>query len=241
MKPQFSRSSLILGEEAIETLSHKRVAIFGLGGVGGATAETLARAGIGEFDLIDNDSFSISNLNRQCLANLEKIGWPKVDVAAERILSINESAFVHKHHHFILPQDYGDIDFTKLDYIVDAIDTMSAKLDLIKEAAAHNVPIISATGCGNRVDPSQLRVGDIFSTKNDPLARVLRRELRKININHLKVVYSTESPLPLKSTPNEPLPPGKKVIPGSTPFVPPVAGILLGYEVCMDLISFPRD
>ncbi len=237
MKPQFARSSLILGEEAIETLSHKRVAIFGLGGVGGAAAETLARSGVGEFDLIDSDNFSITNLNRQCLATLEKIGWAKVDVAEERILAINESAIIHKHRCFFLPQDHADLDFTKFDYIIDAIDTMSAKIELIKEAAGHNVPIISATGCGNRVDPSMLRVGDLFATKGDPLARVMRRELRKLNINKLKVVYSVEAPLPLKGAANEPLPPGKKVIPGSSPFVPPVAGVLLGYEVCMDLIS----
>ena len=237
MKPQFARSSLILGEEAIEALSHKRVAIFGLGGVGGAAAETLARAGVGEFDLIDSDCFSITNLNRQCLATLEKIGWAKVDAAEERILSINESAIIHKHRCFFLPQDHGDIDFSKFDYVDDAIDTMSAKIDLIKEAVGHKVPIVSATGCGNRIDPSKLRVGDLFSTKDDPLARVLRRELRKLNINKLKVVYSTETPMPLKGTVNEPLPPGKKAIPGSSPFVPPAAGILLGYEVCMDLIS----
>lgn len=237
MKPQFARSSLILGEEAIETLSHKRVAVFGLGGVGGSALETLARAGVGEFDLIDNDDFSISNINRQCLATLEKIGWAKVDAAEERVLSINESAIVHKHRCFFLPEHQGDIDFSQFDYVVDAIDTLSGKLCIVQEAKDHDVPVISALGCGNRLDPRKLEIADIFQTKGDPLARLFRRELRKNGINSLKVVYSTESPLPLQGILDEPLPPGKKTIPGSSPFVPPAAGILLGYEVCMDLIS----
>ncbi len=237
MKEQFKRSSLLLGKEAIETLNHKRVAVFGLGGVGGSAVETLARAGIGEFDLIDNDSFSLSNLNRQCLATLENIGWSKVDVAEERILSINESAIVHKHPCFFLPQNQGDIDFTQFDYVVDAIDTMSGKIAIIKAAKDCGVPVISALGCGNRLDPSKLTLDDIFATKDDPLARRLRRELRKIGINSMKVVYSKEPPLPLKETADEPLPPGKKTIPGSSSFVPPVAGVLLAYAVCMDLLS----
>ena len=241
MKPQFSRSSLILGEDAIERLSHKRVAIFGLGGVGGSAVEALARAGIGEFDLIDNDCFSISNLNRQCLSSLNQVGRPKVDVAEERILSINESALVHKHRCFFLPQDHGDVDFAQFDYVVDAIDTMSGKLCIIKEAKERGVPVISALGCGNRLDPSQLKIGDVFETQGDPLARVLRRELRKSGIKSLKVVYSLEAPKPLLGNVDEPLPPGKKALPGSSPFVPPAAGILLAYAVCMDLLSLSKD
>ncbi len=241
MKPQFARSSLILGEVAIEALSCKRVAVFGLGGVGGSAVETLARAGIGEFDLIDNDCFSLSNLNRQCLSSLSEVGRAKVDVAEQRILSINESAIVHKHRCFFLPQDRGDIDFETFDYVVDAIDTMSGKLCIIQEAKNRGVPVISALGCGNRLDPTQLRIGDIFETQGDPLARVLRRELRKSGIKNLKVVYSIEAPRTLKGTLNEPLPPGKKTIPGSSSFVPPTAGILLAYQVCMDLLAFPKD
>lgn len=241
MKSQFARSSLILGEEALETLSRKRVAVFGLGGVGGSAVEALTRAGIGEFDLIDNDCFSLSNLNRQCLSDLNEVGKAKVDVAEKRILSINESAIVHKHRCFFLPQDRGGIDFLAFDYVVDAIDTMSGKLCIIQEAKGLGVPVISALGCGNRLDPTKLRIGDIFETQGDPLARVLRRELRKIGIKSLKVVFSTETPQALKGTLEEPLPPGKKTIPGSAPFVPPSAGILLAYQVCMDLLSFPKD
>ncbi len=235
MQPQFARSALIIGKEAIDRLSKKRVAVFGLGGVGGSAVETLARAGIGEFDLIDNDCFSLSNLNRQCLSDLGKVGKAKVDVAEERILSINESALVHKHRCFFLPENRSDIDFSKFDYVVDAIDTMSGKLAIIKTCQSLGIPLISALGCGNRLDPSKLVVGDIFDTKGDPLARVLRRELRKNGIKQLKVVYSTEAPMEAVGVADEPLPPGKKTIPGSSPFVPPVAGILLAYAVCLDL------
>ena len=241
MQPQFSRSALILGQEAIESLNKKRVAVFGLGGVGGSAAEALARAGIGEFDLVDNDCFSLSNLNRQCLATLESVGKAKVDVAEERILAINESAIVHKHRCFFLPQDHGDIDFSLFDYVIDAIDTVSGKLCIVKEAKRNAVPVISALGCGNRLDPSKLVTADIFETQGDPLARVLRRELRKSGINELKVVYSTETPKPPVALADEPLPPGKKTIPGSSSFVPPAAGILLAYEVCADLASFPKS
>ena len=241
MKEQFARSALILGEEAIVALSQKRVAVFGLGGVGGAAVEALARAGIGEFDLIDDDCFSLSNLNRQCLADLKSVGQAKVDVAEERILSINDSAIVHKHRCFFLPEEQGDIDFSKLDYVVDAIDTVAGKLTIIKEAQKAGVPVISALGCGNRLDPSKLIIGDIFSTEGDPLARVLRRELRKSGIKYLKVVYSKEPPLAPRGSLDEPLPPGKKSIPGSSPFVPPAAGILLAYAVCLDLAPFPKN
>ena len=241
MKEQFARSALILGEEAIATLNKKRVAVFGLGGVGGAAVEALARAGIGEFDLIDDDCFSLSNLNRQCLADLKSVGQAKVDVAEARILSINEAANVHKHRCFFLPEDQGDIDFSKLDYVVDAIDTVAGKLAIIKEAQKAGVPVISALGCGNRLDPSKLIIDDIFSTEGDPLARVLRRELRKSGIKYLKVVYSKEPPLAPKGSLDEPLPPGKKSIPGSSPFVPPAAGILLAYAVCLDLAPFPKN
>ena len=230
-----------MGEKAIETLNKKRVAVFGLGGVGGSAAEALARAGIGEFDLIDDDCFSLSNLNRQCLCTLPDVGKAKVDVAEARILSINESAIIHKHRCFFLPENQGDLDFSLLDYAVDAIDTMSGKLAIIKAAQKFNVPIISALGCGNRLDPSQLVLGDIFETQGDPLARVLRRELRKNGIKKLKVVYSKEAPRALCGTLDEPLPPGKKTIPGSSPFVPPAAGILLAYAVVKDLTDFGED
>ena len=241
MKEQFARSALILGEEAIDSLGKKRVAVFGLGGVGGAAAEALARAGVGELDLIDDDCFSLTNLNRQCFATLDNVGQAKVDAAESRILSINSSCLIHKHRCFFLPEDHGDVDFSKFDYVLDAIDTVAGKLEIIKEAQRLGIPVISALGCGNRLDPSKLLVGDIFDTEGDPLARVLRRELRKSGIKQLKVVYSKESPLTPKCSLNEPLSPGKKSIPGSSSFVPPAAGILMAYEACADLAPFPKN
>ena len=229
---------MVLGEESIELLGKKRVAVFGLGGVGGSAAETLARAGVGEFDLIDNDAFGLSNLNRQTLSSHGCLGRRKVDVAAERILSINPNAVVHKHQCFYSPENQGGIDFGRFDYVLDAIDTVSSKLLIIEQAASFGIPVLSALGCGNRIDPTKLRICDIFDTEGDPLARVLRRELRRKSIKHLKVVCSSEQPRAPKIAPQEPLPPGKKSIPGSTSFVPPTAGILMAYQACADLCGW---
>jgi tRNA threonylcarbamoyladenosine dehydratase len=235
MKEQFQRSALLIGGKAIDILSSSHVAIFGLGGVGGSAALALARAGVAHFGLIDDDVFSLSNLNRQSLSSLNEVGRAKVDVAEERLKAINEDITVIKHRLFYLPDNHGGIDFSSFDYVVDAIDTVSAKLEIAKEAKKAGVPLISALGCGNRLDPTKIKIGDIFETSGDPLARILRRELRKNGINELKVVYSTEIPLKPTSPLGEVLPPGKKSVPGSSPFVPPAAGLALAYEVCHEL------
>lgn len=255
MLNQFSRTELILGQRALATLATKRVAVFGVGGVGGNVVEALARSQIGEIDLIDDDLVCLTNINRQILATFDTVGKAKVDVAEERIHSISRKIVVHKHRCFYLPDDHGDIDFSKFDYVVDALDTVSAKLDIICEAKKRGIPVISALGCGNRVDPTKLKICDIYQTEGDPLARVVRRELRKRGVKDLKVVYSTELPIRPREedTANSCLyhcvcPPGTKRkctdrrdIPGSTAFVPPVAGILIAYAVCMDLTSWNRD
>lgn len=242
----FTRTEMLLGPKALETLSRKRVAVFGIGGVGGNAVEALCRCGIGEIDLIDDDVVALSNINRQIIATLDGVGKPKVDVAEERIRSLNPDIKVHKHRCFYLPEDHGDVDFSSFDYIIDAIDTVSAKLDIIQEAKGRGIPIISALGCGNRVDPTKLKVCDISKTEGDPLAKIMRRELRKRGIRGLKVVYSAEPPLkPLESIPldkpADPSKPQRRSAPGSTPFVPPVAGIILAYQVVMDLTEWNRD
>ena len=237
MKEQFQRSALLVGQEALEILASSHVAIFGLGGVGGSAALALVRAGVTHFDLVDDDVFSLSNLNRQSLSSLSEVGRAKVDVAEERLMAINSDITVVKHRLFYLPGNQGDIDFSSFDYVVDALDTVAAKLEIAKKAKKAGVPLISALGCGNRLDPTKIKIGDIFETQGDPLARVLRRELRKNGIKELKVVYSTEIPLKPISPLGEALPPGKKSIPGSSPFVPPAAGLALAYEVCRELTS----
>lgn len=246
MASPFTRTEMLLGSKTLETLSHKRVAVFGVGGVGGNAVEALARCGIGEIDLIDDDVVALSNLNRQIIATLETVGRPKVDVAEERIHALSPTTIVHKHRCFYLPEDHGDIDLSHFDYIVDAIDTVSAKLDIITEAKALGVPVISALGCGNRVDPTKLRVCDISETSGDPLAKILRRELRRRGIRALKVVCSTEPPLkPLGGVevdgPTDPSKRPRRSTPGSTPFVPPVAGTIIAYVVAMDLSGWNRD
>ena len=229
---QFTRSEWLLGKEAIEKLHKCHVALFGVGGVGGAAMEALARAGIGAIDLIDNDVVSLTNLNRQLVATHETIGKKKVDVGEKRILSIYPECKVKKFPLFYLPGE-TQIDFSQYDYVIDAIDTVKAKLDLIKKCQEAGVPVISALGCGNRLDPSKLLVTDLFKTENDPLAKVMRREARALGIKKLKVVCSKE--LPLK--PNKEEEEGKISSPGSSPFVPPVAGYLLASEVIKDLLE----
>ena len=237
MLNEFSRSELLLGEDKVSLLKHKRVAVFGVGGVGGSCVEALARSGIGKLVLIDNDEVSVTNINRQMVATLQTIGKPKVIAAKERIHSIDPSIEVECIQKFYLPDNRDEFDFAGWDYIIDAIDTVSAKLDIIVRADELGIPMLSSMGCGNRLDPSKLYCTDIFSTKNDPLAKVMRRELRKRHIAALRVVCSSELPQKVHVTEGEQetLPQGKRAIPGSTAFVPPAAGLLLASIAVRDL------
>ena len=246
----FSRTQLLLGREAMERLEHSRVAVFGIGGVGGYTVEALARSGVGALDLIDDDRVCLTNLNRQILATRRTVGKYKVDAAAERIGEINPDCTVRTYKTFYLPESADQFRFADYDYIVDAIDTVSGKLQLILSARAAGVPIISAMGAGNKLDAAALEVADIYETSVCPLARVMRHELRKLGVERLKVVYSREKPI----RPLEDLsiscrshcicPPGtrrhctdRRDIPGSTAFVPAVAGLIIAGEVIRDLTA----
>lgn len=236
MQNAFSRTELLLGQEAMHRLRQSRVAVFGLGGVGGYAVEALARCGVGTLDLIDHDTVSVSNLNRQILATAQTIGRLKAEVAAERVRSINPSAVVRALPVFYLPQTREQFDFSQYDYVVDAIDTVSGKLALVQQANEAATPIISSMGTGNKLDPTAFEVADITQTSMCPLARIMRKELKKRGIAHLKVVYSKEEPL-TPSQPDEALPDGRRQIPGSVSFVPSVAGLVLAGEVIKDLIS----
>ena len=231
---RFERTRLLLGDEGMERLFRARVAVFGLGGVGGYTVEALARSGVGTLDLIDHDRVSESNLNRQILATTRTVGRFKADVAAERVEEINPGAAVHAYRMFYGLETAGEFDFTRYDYVVDAIDTVSGKLALVERARAAGTPIISCMGAGNKLDPTAFRVADIYQTSGCPLARVMRKELKKRGVDHLKVVYSQELPLtPRYDSPPEPG--QRKIPPGSTAFVPSVAGLILAGEVVRDL------
>ena len=248
MLEQFSRTALLVGVEGMEKLSKARVAVFGIGGVGGYVVEALARSGIGEFDLIDNDVVSLSNLNRQIIATLQSVGRHKVDVMKERILSINPDAVVHVYKCFYLPETAEEFDFSKYDYVVDAVDTVTAKIDMILQAQKCGVPVMSSMGAGNKMDPTKFQVADIYKTSVCPLAKVMRRELKNRGVKKLKVVYSTEEAM--KPSENvakdldgganglaEQLPAGKRAIPGSIAFVPSVAGLIIASEVIKDLLA----
>ena len=235
-REEFSRSALLLGDEAIEKLNHASVALFGLGGVGGYALEALTRAGVGQLHLIDNDSFSLSNMNRQILATRKTVGRPKVDAAKERVLDINPQAKVFTYPMFYTPETQDQLDFTKFDYVIDAIDTVSGKLALIQQAFRNSVPVISCMGTGNKLDPTAFQVTDISKTTMCPLARVMRRELGKRGIKHMKVVYSQEEPLTPVGWEEEAAALGKRQIPGSVSFVPGAAGLILAGEVIKDLI-----
>ena len=237
MDEQFSRSQLLLGGDAMTKLAGARVAVFGVGGVGGYTVEALARCGMGMLDLIDNDTVSISNLNRQILATHSTVGRLKVDVARERVLDINPACVVRTYPCFYLPDTADQFDFTQYDYIVDAIDTVTGKLLLAERAAEANTPIISAMGTGNKLDPTAFQVADISQTSMCPLARVMRKELKKRGIVHLKVVYSREEPLSPVGGEAEAARLGKRQIPGSVSFVPGAAGLILAGAVIKDLID----
>lgn len=227
------RTRMLLGDEAMERLGRARVAVFGVGGVGGYVVEALARAGIGALDLVDSDTVALSNLNRQIIATRDTLGKKKVEVAAERVHAIRPECVVRTYPVFYLPETAGDFDFSAYDYVVDAVDTVSAKLSLVEEATRRGTPILSAMGAGNKLDPTAFRVADISATAVCPLARVMRVELRKRGIRHLKVVYSEETPKKPKFTDGD----GKKrATPGSISFVPSVVGLIIAGEVVRDLL-----
>lgn len=235
MSEIFKRTELLLGENAVKKLSGCRVAVFGIGGVGGYTAEALARSGVGKLDLIDNDTVSESNINRQIIALHSTVGRYKVDVMKERILDINPDAEVRIYNTFFMPETEGEFDFTLYDYVVDAIDTVTGKIALAVKADKAGTPIISSMGAGNKLDPTAFEVADIYKTSVCPLARVMRRELKQRGIKKLKVVYSKEAPLsPASDDENGQ---HKKQTPGSTAFVPSVAGLIIAGEVIKDLIK----
>ena len=250
MLNQFSRTQLLLGRDAMEKLAHSRVAVFGIGGVGGYTVEALVRSGIGEIDLIDDDKVCLTNINRQIYATRKTIGQYKVDVAAERIAEINPEVVVHTYKTFFTPETAGEFDFTKYDYVVDAIDTVTGKIELVMQAEKAGVPIICSMGAGNKLDPAAFEVADIYKTSVCPLAKVMRHEMKKRGIKHLKVVYSKEKPI----KPEDDLsiscktgcvcPPGtvrkctaRRQIPGSTAFVPSVVGLIIAGEIVTDLVG----
>ncbi len=233
---QFSRTELLFGREAVEKLAKCRVAVFGIGGVGGYAVEALARSGVGTLDLIDGDRFALTNLNRQLHAVHSTLGRYKVEVAAERVKDINPEAAVHAHRAFFLPENAEEFDFSAFDYVVDAIDTVKGKIALAVCAQTAGTPVISAMGAGNKVDPTAFEVADLYETSVCPLARVMRYECRKRGIRNLKVVYSKELPLTPRGDGGEAPPTGRRQIPGSNAFVPPVVGLILAGEVVKDLI-----
>lgn len=249
MLNQFSRTQLIYGKEAMDVLKHSHIAIFGVGGVGGYVVEALARSGVGEFTLIDDDKVCLTNCNRQIIATSLNVGKYKVDAMEERILSINPFCKVHKKQCFYLPSNSNEFDFSSFDYVVDAIDTVTAKIDIILKSQSLNKPIISAMGCGKKVDPTMLKVSDIYKTKMDPLCKVMRHELKKRGVKKLKVVFSEEPPIESLEDPTISCrshcicPPGtrkcyeRRDIPGSNAFVPPVAGIIIASEIVRDLTN----
>jgi tRNA A37 threonylcarbamoyladenosine dehydratase len=251
MLTQFSRSELLLGKESMNRLAGARVAVFGIGGVGGYVCEALARTGVGAFDLVDDDKVCLTNVNRQIIATRKTVGKYKTDVMKERILDINPKAEVTIHNCFFLPENADTFPFSEYDYVVDAVDTVTAKISLVMRAQELGVPIISSMGAGNKMEASMFRVADIYDTKVCPLAKVMRRELKKRGVKKLKVVYSEEQPI----TPVEDMaiscrtncicPPGaarkctdRRAIPGSIAFVPSVAGLIIAGEVVKDLTDW---
>ena len=235
MREEFSRAGLLLGEDAIARLERARVAVFGLGGVGGYVVEALARGGVGHLDLIDSDCVSVSNINRQILATHSTVGMMKVEAAKKRVLDINPEAVVTTHPIFYGPDTAAQLDFSQYDYIVDAIDTVTGKLQLVQQAVAAGTPVICCMGTGNKLDASAFEVSDISKTTMCPLARIMRKELGKRGIKHLKVVYSQEEALTPTGWEEEAAAIGKRQIPGSVSFVPGAAGLILAGEVIKDI------
>ena len=253
MLTQLSRPELLLGKEAMDRLANAKVAVFGIGGVGGYVCEALVRSGVGAFDLIDDDKVCLTNLNRQIIATRKTIGKYKTDVMKERILEINPKAEVAMHKCFFLPENAEEFPFEEYDYVVDAVDTVTAKIELVMKCKEKNVPIISSMGAGNKLDASAFRVADIYKTKVCPLAKVMRRELKKRGVKKLKVVYSEEQPtrpledMSISCRTNCICPPGAKHkcterrdIPGSVAFVPSVAGLIIAGEVIKDLAQVSK-
>lgn len=230
MREQDERTALLLGEDGVIGLHNKRVAVFGIGGVGGYAVEALARAGIGTLDLIDRDVVSVTNINRQILATHDTVGMPKTEAARQRIASISPETKVNVYQTFYLPQTESDFDFTQYDYVIDAIDTVTGKISLVMKAQEAGTPIISAMGAGNKLDPSRFEVADIYQTSVCPLAKVMRRELKKRGVKRLKVVYSRE--LPVRAA----VECGDERMPGSISFVPSVMGLIMAGEVVRDLV-----
>ena len=226
METQFSRTELLLGKENMEKLAAARVCIFGIGGVGGYVAEALARSGVGHLEMVDNDVVALSNLNRQIIATHETLGCYKVDIMKERIRSINPKAEVVTHKCFYLPETQAQFDFSKFDYVVDAIDTVAGKIALVQQAEASGTPIISSMGAGNKLNATAFRIADIYETSVCPLAKVMRKELKKRGVKKLKVVYSQELPMM-----------DRQEIVGSVAFVPSVAGLIIAGEVVKDLLG----
>lgn len=247
MREEWRRTELLLGAAAMERLAASRIAIFGIGGVGGHAAEALVRSGVGAFDLFDDDRVALSNINRQIVATHATIGQYKTDVMRARMLEINPSVQVAAHHCFFMPETADSIDFTQFDYIIDAIDTVTAKIELVLRAQAAGVPIISAMGAGNKLDPTRFEIADIYKTSVCPLARVMRQELKKRRVKRLKVVYSKEEPRvpqPPQDMPEENanatpqrIGAARRSTPGSTAFTPSVAGLILASEVVRDLTA----
>ena len=245
MPDRFARTKLLLGPDAMGVLADSRVAVFGIGGVGGYVVEALTRSGVGALDLIDKDHVDITNLNRQIIATTSTIGRSKVEVAKERILDINPACSVTTYERFFLPETANEFDFSRYSYVVDAVDTIAAKLQLVEQAHAAGVPVISAMGAGNKLDPTRFEVTDIAKTSVCPLAKVMRRELRKRGIEHLKVVYSQEAPIKPRAQDTESQEVGseqqrRKLETGSVAFVPPVVGFIIAGEVIKDLAGIAR-
>lgn len=243
MVDQYSRTRLLLGEDGLNKLRNARVAIFGLGGVGGYAAEALARSGIGQLDLIDDDTINLTNLNRQILALHSTVGMSKVEVAKKRILDIDPTICVRTYETFYLPETADQFDFSEYDYVIDAIDTVTGKLELIAQSKAAGTPVISCMGTGNKLDPTGFRVSDISKTSGCALARIMRKECAKRGIKSVKVVWSPELPLEPHIDPNEPLEPrregsSRRSLPGSAAFVPGVAGLIMAGELVKDLSGY---
>ena len=247
MLNQFSRTELIFGNEALKKLNNAKVAIFGIGGVGGYVCEALVRSGVSKLVLIDNDKVALTNINRQIIATFDTLDKYKCDVMKERILSINPDAEVEIHKTFFLPENQDNFDFKSYDYVVDAIDTVTAKIALILKCKELNIPIISAMGAGNKINPDMLRVSDIYKTKVDPLAKVMRYELKKRRIKKLKVVYSIEKPFKANNdsidniVEEEKKTTIKRDIPGSNAFVPSAMGLIIASEIVKDITGIRND
>ncbi len=238
MESPFSRTELLLGKDALGRLKKSRVAVFGIGGVGGYVCEALVRSGVGALDLIDNDKVCLTNLNRQIIATVDTIGRYKTEVMKERILKINPEAQVREWQCFFLPENAGEFPFSEYDYVVDAVDTVTAKIALVMEAQKRKIPVISSMGAGNKLDAAGFRVADIYETKVCPLAKVMRRELKKRGVRELKVVYSEEEPIKPKSKCGQTEEGAvRRSTPGSVAFVPSVAGLIMAGEVIKDLIG----